>query len=83
MGRMGRSARIIREADQRADALVAEVRGQANEPRRGYRRGRLERQLGPMTAVGLVLHAVPLGGHVSGPVVVPVPSWPPALEPQQ
>jgi hypothetical protein len=73
----------IREADQRTDALVTEVPGQANEPRRGYRRGGLERQLGPMTASGLVLHGKLMLKHVSGPVVVPAPSWPCLLSPQQ
>jgi hypothetical protein len=76
MGRTRRSAHIIREAYQRADDLVAEVPGQANEPRRGYRRGRLGRQLGPMTALGLVLHGQSMLKHVSGPVMVPAPSWP-------
>ena len=80
---MRKSARNPREADQQAGALVADVRGQANEPRRGYRRGWLERQLGPMTALGLVLHGQSLLKHVSGPVVVPAPSWPYLLSPQQ
>jgi hypothetical protein len=42
----------------------------------------LECQLGPTTCFGFVLHGM-LKLHVSGPVLVPVPSWPNALCPQQ